>query len=351
MRYNKKKFFIKFIISIIILSLFFSGCGKKVKVLNEPIEKTDFVLGTVCTVKIYDEAPSNLLDKVFDRLKEIENRMTINAEGSEVDEINEKSGIEPVKVTDDVYYVIKTGKEFGKISGGRFDITIGPIVKLWNIGTDYARVPSPDEIKEKLPLVNYEDIVLDDKNKTVFLKRKGMIIDLGGIAKGYAADEVYRILKENNVEHAIINLGGNVFAMGVNPKENRNWNIGVQDPFSERGDYIGILSISDKTVVSSGIYERYFIQDGKRYHHILDTKSGYPVDNNLAGTTIVADKSINGDGLSTTIFAAGVEDGLKIAESLKGVEAIFITKNREVYITPKLKSIFKITNPNFKLMN
>ncbi|MCX7884964.1 MAG: FAD:protein FMN transferase [Caloramator sp.] len=351
MKYNKKRFFILCIILIIILSLFFLGCGKKNKTLNEPIEKTDFVLGTICTVKIYDNLSPNLLDEVFLRLKEIEKKMTINAKGSEVDEINDKAGIKPVKVTDDVYYVIKTGKEYGQISGGRFDITIGSIVKLWNIGTDYAKVPSQNEISEKLPLVNYKDIVLDDKNKTVFLKRKGMIIDLGGIAKGYAADEVYRILKENGVKHAIVNLGGNIFAIGVNPNENRNWNIGVQNPFSERGDYFAILSIADKTVVSSGIYERYFMQNGKRYHHILNTKNGYPVDNNLAETTIIADKSINADALSTTIFAAGVEEGLKIIEKFKGVEAIFITKNREVYITPNLKNILKITNSDFKLMN
>lgn len=346
MRYLKKTFILS-----LILSFVFSGCGKKVKILKEPIEKTDFVLGTICTVKVFDDVPSNVFDKVFERLKEIETKMTINAPNSEVDNVNSQSGIKPVKVSEDVYYVIKTGKEFGDISKGKFDITIGPLVKLWNIGTELARVPSPEEIKAKLPLINYKDIVLDDTNKTVFLKRKGMIIDLGGIAKGYAADEVYRILKENNVEHAIINLGGNVFAMGNNPIEKRNWNIGVQDPFSERGEYIGILNITNKTIVSSGVYERYFIQNGKRYHHILDTKSGYPVDNNLVGTTIVADKSILADALSTTIFAAGIDNGLEIVKNLKGVEAIFITKDHKVYITPGLKDTFKITNPQFKIVN
>lgn len=347
----KKRLAVLTAILILLIPLIFLGCQKKDKILEEPLEKTDFVLGTICTIKIYDAVSSDILDKVFARLKEIDRKMTINAAGSEVDNINDKSGVGPVKVSDDVYYVIKTGKEFGDISGGLFDITIGPIVKLWNIGTDEARVPAPEEIKAKLPLVNYKDIVLDDTNKTVFLKKKGMIIDLGGIAKGYAADEVYRILRENNVKHAIINLGGNIFAMGSNPKENRDWNIGVQDPFSERGEYFGILHVSDKTVVSSGVYERYFIQNGKRYHHILDTHNGYPVDNGLVGTTIVTDKSINADGLSTTTFAAGVDKGLEIVKNLKGVEAIFITKNHEVYITPGLKGNFKITDPDFKLMN
>lgn len=336
---------------LMFFALIFSGCKKETKILKEPLEKTDFFLGTVCTIKIYDDVDSAVLDKAFERLKQIENKMTINAEGSEVDEVNNNSGIKPVKVSDDVYYVIKTGKEFGKVSEGLFDITIGPIVKLWNIGTDYARVPEDYEIKEKLPLVNYEDIELNDSEKTVFLKKKGMMIDLGGIAKGYAADEVCRILKENGVEHAIINLGGNVLAMGENPIKNRDWNIGIQNPYSIRGDYFAIVPIKNKTVVSSGVYERYFEANGKRYHHILDTKTGYPVENDLVATTIITDKSIVGDALSTTIFAAGIEKGLEIVNSMEGVEAIFITKDKKVYITDGLKGKITITNEEYKLVN
>ncbi|MDI6619430.1 MAG: FAD:protein FMN transferase [Clostridiales bacterium] len=347
-----KKAIIAAVVLAIIISIFASGCDKKDNgILQEPLTKTDFMLGTVCTVKIYDAVPQNILDKVFERLKEIDKEMTINAAGSEVDEVNDNAGVQPVKVTDDVYYVIKTGKEFGSISGGLFDISIGPVVKLWNIGTDKARVPSDSEIDARLPLVNYRDIVLDDTDKTIFLKKKGMMLDIGGIAKGYAADECCRILKENGVKHAIVNLGGNVSTLGCNPNGNRDWNIGVQDPFSGRGDYFGIVHVSDKTIVSSGVYERYFMQNGKRYHHILNTKNGYPVDNGLVGTTIITDKSIRADGLSTTVFAAGIEKGIEIVKNMKGVEAIFITENREVYVTPDLKGDLKITNKDFKLVN
>lgn len=328
-----------------------SSCSKG-KTPAGPISKTEVHLGTPCTITIYDNAPKDVFEKLFKRLTEIEDRMTINEGNSEVIAVNSKAGEDFIKVSEDTFYVIKTGKEYSRLSGGRFDITVGPLVKLWNIGPENPNpsVPAPKEINQAKSLIDYNKILLDEGGKRVMLKDKGMKIDLGGIAKGYAADECIRILKESGVKHAIVNLGGNVFTLGKKLDGN-DWNIGIQDPFGERDKTIGVLKSSDKTIVTSGVYERYFEEKGKRYHHILDTKTGYPVENELVGISIITDKSINGDSLSTSVFSMGLRDGMKFVETQKDVEAIFMTKDYDVYITSGLKSIFTITNDKFKLKN
>lgn len=338
---------------LIVISIFLigSGCSQDInKDNNQPVSKTDFILGTVVTIKIYDNPKEEIFSKVFDKLREIENIMTINSEKSEVIDINSKSGKEFVKVSDDTFYVIKKGKYFSELSKGKFDISIGPLVKLWNIGTEYAKVPTEEEIKDKKALVNYNKVVLNEGEKSVKLEEEGMILDLGGIAKGYGADEIINILKENNVNHAIINLGGNVFAHGNKP-DGKPWKIGVQNPLSPRGDYIGIVNAVNQTVVTSGIYERYIEKDGIKYHHILDTDTGYPVENRLAGVSIIANNSIDADSLSTLAFVLGLDEGIKLIEDLDNVEAVFVTKDSEVYITSGLEGKFKLTDMKFKLTN
>lgn len=338
-------------ISIILCTfiiLILSGCSKNVL---EPVEKTEVVLGTPCTIKLYDHIDDNNFKNVFNRLKEIEDKMSINKEKSEVIDINNNAGIDYVKVSDDTFEVIKKGIYFSNLYD-KFDITIGPIVKLWNISFDNAakaRIPSDDEIKIRLPLVNYKNVLLNEAEKKVMLKEKGMMLDLGGIAKGYAADEAVKILKEKGVEHAIVNLGGNVMTLGGRPDGNP-WTIGVQNPFSQRGDYVGTVKVSDQTVVTSGIYERYIEVNNKIYHHILDKNTGYPVDNNLLSVTIITDKSVNGDGLSK-VFGLGLEKGIEFIEKLENTEAAFITKDSKIFITKGLKDNFMLTDTNFQLAN
>ncbi|MGN0026663.1 MAG: FAD:protein FMN transferase, partial [Clostridium sp.] len=284
------------------------------------------------------------------KVKELESTLSINENGTLVDKINEEAGINPVKVDEDTYTVVKKGIEYSKLSNGLFDISVGPIVKLWNIGLPEAKVPTQEEIHERLPLIGYNDIELNDTDKTIYLKRKGMIIDLGGIAKGYTADVISDILTEEGVNSAIINLGGNIFAHGKKPNGDE-WKIGIQDPFSERGGIIGTLITSNKSVVTSGIYERYIEKDGVKYHHILSPKTGYPYDNEVAGITIVSDKSTDGDALSTSVFAMGVEEGMKFVNSIDGIDAIFITKDNKVYITDGIRNVFTLSNSDFTLVN
>ncbi len=261
--------------------------------------------------------------------------MSANAVGTVVAAINEAAGKVPAAAPADVRYVTGKALWYASRSGGAFDPTIGPIVKLWNIGLDGERVPSPEEIKTALPLVDFRSVRVDDADGTVFLPRKGMLLDLGAIAKGYAADEVARVLLEKRVKKP----------------DGSPWRIGIQNPFDERGAHIGIATLTGgATVVTSGVYERYFIaEDGTHYHHIFDTKTGYSVNNGLVSVTIISSSSIDADGLSTTLFSLGLKEGMALAESLEHVEAVFIDEGKRVYLSSGAAAVFKLGNAEFKL--
>lgn len=329
--------------------LLLSGCQIHLSgTSSKPLSKTDFLLGTIAEISIYDKHDEATLNKAFQRIKEIETKMTVNnAETSEIISLNNASGKNEVKLSPDTFFVLERGLEYSKKSRGLFDITIGPVVKLWNIGTDYAVVPEKSKLKEAVELVDYRKLSLNAENHTALLEKQNMQVDLGAIAKGYAADEAARILKENGVNHAIINIGGNVMAVGSNPK-GVPWKIGIQDPFNTRGDFMGVVQIQDQTVVTSGTYERYFKENGRIYHHILNPFTGYPFENNLRSVTIVADLSIDADGLSTIVLLYGLEEGMTLIESLENTEAVFITIDKKVYVTSGLKNKFTITNSVFK---
>ena len=178
------------------------------------------------------------------------------------------------------------------------------------------------------------------------LRHKGQSIDLGGIAKGYAADEVKTILKRNNIDNAIIDLGGNIYALGSAP-DGPLWKIGIQDPLKERGEVVGALSLSNKSVVTSGGYERYFEKNGKIFHHIMNPKTGYPCSNGTISATIISDFSIDGDALATCVFVMGFEKGLRLLESQEGIDAILINNDREVFATSGIKDSFTLLNKEY----
>lgn len=347
------------IIIICVLALILSSCSANPTTQTpvptpsdkaQPVSKSDFLLGTVVEITLYDKQDEAIIDKAFARISEIEKKMTINnAETSEIIALNNASGIKPVKVSPDTFDVLERGRYYSEATKGRFDITVGSIVKLWNIGTENAAVPDPTVLEQKRELINYNKLILDRKNLTAYLEDKGMQVDLGAIAKGYAADEVAKVLVANGVKHAIINLGGNVLTVGGNMQD-KPWKIGIQDPFNPRGDYIGIVTVQDETVVTSGTYERYFEKDGKKYHHILDPRTGYPADNDIASVSVITKKSVDGDGNSTSLLLLGLNEGLKFVEQ-EGFDAIFITYDKKVYVTPNIKDRFTITNPEFTLMN
>ncbi len=336
--------------SLIIIAMSLIGCDKGPSP-SKPISKSSFMLGTLIEIKLYDKGSLKVIDEAFSRIAEIEAKMTINsAETSEIIKLNMESGQGQVKLSPDTFYVVERGKYYSELSDGLFDITIGPIVKLWNIGTEAAAVPDPAALEQSLRLVGYEALQLDKKTLTAALEKKGMLVDLGGIAKGYAADEVTAILKGHGVEHAIINLGGNMVVIGNNPS-GAPWKIGIQDPTDPRGQYMGIAQVVDKTVVTSGTYERYFEQGGTLYHHILDPKTGYPAENQLISVSIITESSIDADALSTSTFLMGLDKGLQFIEQMENMEAIFITEDKRVYLTSGIRDSFMIVDEAYKLAN
>ena len=336
------------IVLTFVLAIGIVGCTNEDS--NQPISRTEIFMSTPVSITIYDGEYENILDKAFEKVEEVENLVSINKENTEISELNKNAGIEKVKLSDISYDILKKGLEYSKLSNGSYDITIGPLVKLWNIGFEDAKVPSQDEINEVIDTIDYNNIEINDSTKEVFLTKKGMEIDLGSIAKGYIADEIANILKQEGVNRAIIDLGGNIYALGFK-EGNKNWKIGIQNPFNDRGEVVGGIEVSDKTVVTSGIYERFIEENGVKYHHILNPKTGYPYETDIAGVSIITDKSIDADALSTLTFTKGLEEGLKFIEGLDNVDAIFITNDKKIYITDNIRDSFKIINTEFEIVN
>lgn len=316
---------------------------------NGEVNRNEFIMGTYIEARAYGRQASKALDLVYARLREIEQKMTINQAGSEIDNVNLQAGKQAVTVSADTFAVVRRALEYGEITGGKFDPTIQPIVSLWRIGSPEARVPSPAEIQANLPLVDYRHVQLDEQRLTIYLPQAGMGLDLGGIAKGYAADQAVSILREQGVKNAIISLGGNVYTLGRNP-QGKPWRIGVQNPENERNTFIGVIETGDETLVTSGAYERYLEVGGKVYHHIIDPATGYPAESDVLSSTIITTQSIDADALSTSIFILGREKGLQLIEQLPGIEAIVIDLDRQVYLSSGMRGRVTITDELYRLM-
>ncbi|MGL6107580.1 FAD:protein FMN transferase [Romboutsia sp.] len=346
---DKKVIFIFVAIILGVVGIYTYNINNKLKSFN----KDYFALGTVNEITIFskDEEKSNkVLNQCGNILNDITNRMSTHISTSEINQINQSAGKDFVKVSPDTFELIKTAIKYGAISKGTFDITIGPVVDLWAIGTDKARVPSSLEIKNILPLVNYKNILLDEKNLSIKLANPNMEIDLGGIAKGFAADKIASYLRSQEVDNAIINLGGNIYVLG-NKEDKTPFNIGIQDPTQPRGNAIGSIEASNVSVVTSGIYERYIEKNNKIYHHMINPSTGYPFDNNLSSVTIISTISMNCDALSTSAFGLGLDKGLELVNNLDNVDAIFITRDKKIYLTKGIKDNFVLNDTSFTIIN
>ncbi|MDR2485781.1 MAG: FAD:protein FMN transferase [Treponema sp.] len=322
--------------------------------IEAPRAQAEFVLGTICSVNLYKQGSAKVYRDIFSRLREIENLMSSNKADTDVDKINRNAGIRPVSAGEEVIEVLERALYYAELSRGAFDPTVGPLVKLWGITSETPRVPGTGEISEALSLINYRDLLIDRQSGTVFLRRPGMALDLGGIAKGYAADEAVRIIAKARIPGAIIDLGGNVFAYGKKEgprgKAAEPWRIGLQNPLGDRGTYIGILEIENKSIVTSGVYERYAEINGRQYHHILSAEDGYPVDNGLLSVTIVADWSIDADALSTAAFALGYEKGRALIESMDNTGGVFVFADRSIRLTGGAEAVFTLKDTSYRIL-
>ncbi|MGA2765610.1 MAG: FAD:protein FMN transferase [Spirochaetia bacterium] len=316
---------------------------------DTPLSHTEQILWTTSTITLYDNANKKVLEATFDRLREINDRMSVNTPGSELDPVAAAAGRAPVPVTDDVLLVTRKALQLAELSHGLFDPTVGPLIKVWQINKAHPDVPKAADIAHARALVNWRDVVVDANAKTIFLRRSGMELDLGALVKGYAADEAARILSASGVRSAIIDLGGDIFALGRAPN-GQPWRIGVQNPDAQRGAYLGIAKVIGKTVVTSGVYEHYFIKDGKRYHHIMDTRTGYPVDNGLESVTVITKSSMDADGLGLALFCMGKTGGIELGKRL-GLGVIMVDSSHKVYVMPGTKQLFTVTDNDFTCAN
>ncbi len=280
---------------------------------SKPISGDGYYFDTYVNLTVYNQKDAKYLDECLKMCERYEKLLSRTLEGSDIWNVNNAGG-EAVSVDPETYYLIERALEFCKETDGAVDITIAPLVDTWGFNhKEEAREnkPSDEEINEALDKVNYKNVILLDNNM-IKLEGEGTKIDLGFIAKGYIADKLKEYLVSNNVKSAIISLGGNIVVIGSKPDGN-DYNIGIKDP-GNYGDIIQSLKVSDKSVVTSGTYERYVEYSGVKYHHILDTKTGYPVDNGVQSVTIVSDSSLEGDALSTICLILGEEDAKKILD-------------------------------------
>jgi len=309
-------------------------------------KRTTFALGTIAHFSAFGRDAEKAIDHAVKRLNEIDDKFSVFKPGSEISEINAEAGKDPINISEDTFFLLDKAVEYSRLLEGTFDPTIRPLVDLWGIGSKKERIPTEREIAEKLRLVNYRDLELGTVEKTARLKNKGQSIDMGGIAKGYAADVIRDIFKGFNIESALIDLGGNIIVLGGKP-DGTPWNVGIQDPFRTRGEHIGILKLVNKSIVTSGSYEKFFFKDEKMFHHIIDPGTGYPAKSRIVSATIISDDSLDGDGLSTGVYIMGVEKSMQLIESFTGIDAIFVTEDRRVYASSGIRNNFILTNDDF----
>lgn len=316
-------------------SLLLSGCSGLQKEQKQVY--TDTLFDTVVRIEILDRADDDVLKGCENICKKYHAMFSNKIEDSEISRINHAGG-NPVEVSDETITLLRKAIYYGDMSNGAFDVTIAPVSNLWDFHAETPAPPTPEAVSEAASHVDYKNILI--KDNTVRLLDPYAAIDVGGIAKGYIADILKKYLKEQKVKHAIINLGGNVLTMGSR-LDGSDYNIGIQKPFDMTGEPITSVRISDKSVVTSGTYQRYFKADGRIYHHILDPHTGYPCENNLNSVTIITNSSLTADALSTTCFLLGYNKSMRLIEQLDNVDAVFITSDNKILYSKNFQQKLK----------
>ncbi|MCI9217660.1 MAG: FAD:protein FMN transferase [Dorea sp.] len=306
-------------------AMLLSGC------LKLPGEKdltySDTLFDTVIRVQILDPAEPEVIDGVKKLCKYYDTLFSKTSEESDIYRINTAAGA-PVEVSQDTLTLLKKGIYYGDLSNGLFDITVGSVSNIWDFKAETPAVPAPETAASAVSHVGYKNIIIEEN--TVRLLDPYTLIDVGAIAKGYIADRIRDYLKENDVKHAVIDLGGNILVLGTKT-DGSKYNIGIQKPFDETGNPITSVKIENQSVVTTGIYQRYFEIDGKIYHHVLNPHTGFPCENNLYSVTIITDSSLTADALSTVCYLLGYEKGMKLVNQLDNVDAIFITNDEVLH--------------------
>lgn len=315
------------VLSIILAAILLTSCEKS----PEKAEEHFFAMDTYMALEAYGENSEKAVSQARARVEELEKLWSATDENSEIYALNH--GENPA-LSEETLDLLLFTLEMSAKTNGAFDATIYPVLTAWGFTTDEHRVPDEAELAELLKKIGYEKVSADG-NKIAL--EQGMMLDLGAIAKGAASDFCAEIMRENGIDSALINLGGNVYALGTRPDGNL-WKIGIANPLG--GENIGIIEVSGKAVVTSGSYQRYFTQDGKTYGHIIDPKTGYPADNDLLSATIIAEEGRLCDALSTALFVMGREEAEDFWRENGGFDMVLIDKNGEIYVTEGIAENF-----------
>jgi thiamine biosynthesis lipoprotein len=308
----------------------FQKQGQKGAAMAEA-ERVLHLMGTVITLKVTHAQAEQLLDQAEAMLKDYTYRFSANSETSQLAAIKHQAGLRPVKVDQDLFDLIKLGKAQSLALGSFLNIAIGPLIKTWRIGFSEANQPSKADISKALQLINPLDIELDEDKQSVYLTKPGMEIDLGALAKGYFADMIIAHFQENGATDGFIDLGGNVLVLGE-----KTYRIGIQNPFLPRGNYVDAIDVQNQSVVTSGIYERKLTIGNQTFHHILDPKTGYPADSDVASITIISKKSVDGEIWTTRLFGCNAVQVIQNLNQHPHLAGIVITKDGQMAKTKNL---------------
>lgn len=327
------------LISIILICIFLCGCqhtGNQNVVSSQEQKEIFFAMDTVMEFTVYSD-DNEVLKKAMSLTKELENKFSVTLENSEINQLNVAGRN---MLSDDTLSLLKDALELCQETNGALDISVYPILKLWGFTTDDYCVPDQSEIQQQLEYVDYEKIHIDFNSNEVSLA-DGMQIDLGSVAKGYTGERLAQMLKEKGVTSGLLNLGGNVQTIGTKP-DGSFWRVGIQDPLTD--EYMAVVEVSDKAVVTSGGYERYFEENGQTYWHILNPDTGCPAQSGLISVTIIGDSGTMCDGLSTALFVMGVDAASNFWREHGGFEAVFVTADNRLYMTEGLEECLTLTD-------
>lgn len=343
----------KIVLAVTIVTAIITAVGYFIYTINniEPVTGGKLMMSTLITQSIYDrnhKKAEELLEVGFEQLKNFEEHFSMYIDSSEISMINKNAGKEMVEVSEQTYNLLKECVKYGDISDGRFDITIAPVTLEWGINTDHPTIPSDERLAELLELVNYKDILFDDDTMSVGLAREGMMIDLGAVAKGASCDIVSRYYKEYDLQGSSLSIGGNVLTKGYADKSKGCFSVGIRNPRGNQNSLLGVVDITDTTISTSGDYERFFVEDGIRYHHIFDTKTAAPAKTDLIAVSIVSDSGSYAEFLSTYLFVMGKDYVLDIIENKSNTDYEFIAVDSDlnVYTSEGIRDIF---TPNANL--
>lgn len=303
---------------------------------NEEASKDIFAMDTYMTVTAYGTKAQEAVDEAEAEIQRLDELLSTGNEESEIAQLNQNKS---ATLSEDAGYLVERALELNKETDGAFDIAIYPVMEAWGFPTQNYQVPTADTLDSLLKLADASQIIYDENSRKISFDREGMKIDLGGIAKGYTSSRIMDIYKENNISSGLVNLGGNVQALGTKP-DGSKWRVAVQSP-DDTEDYLGILSVEDKAVITSGGYERYFEQDGKTYHHIINPKTGYPAENGLTSVTVVSEDGTLADGLSTSLFIMGKDKAIEFWRVHSDeFDIIMLTDEGKLYVTEGIQDDF-----------